>query len=69
MPVLLREDPRYFLRGTCSVKGRILYAATRVLIAKTDKGIACTFNASEFLGNAVLPQPLEMVHTIRMRLA
>jgi hypothetical protein len=52
LPVLLSEDPRYFRRGTGSVKGRILYAASRVALAKTDKGNP-TFNFSEFLGNGV----------------
>jgi len=52
VPVLLHEDPRYFRRGTGSIKGRIWYAATRVTMAKTDKG-APVFNFSEFLGNGV----------------
>ena len=52
IPILLREDPRYFLRGTGSIKSRILYAATRVIIAKTDKGVS-TFNGGEFLGNGI----------------
>jgi hypothetical protein len=52
MPTLLREDPRYFRRGTGSIKGRIFYAATRVAVAKTDKGNN-TFNFSEFLGNGM----------------
>ncbi len=52
IPVLLHEDPRYFRRGTGSKKGRILYAASRVAIAKTDKGNP-TFNFAEFLGNGI----------------
>ena len=52
IPVLLHEDPRYFRRGTGSVKSRILYAATRVAVAKTDAGKS-TFNVAEFLGNGV----------------
>jgi hypothetical protein len=52
MPTLLREDPRYFRRGTGSIKGRIAYAASRVTVAKTDKGTP-TFNFAEFLGNGV----------------
>ncbi len=53
MPSLLREDPRYFRRGTGSFKGRLAYAASRVAIAKTDKGNP-TFNFSEFLGNGTV---------------
>ncbi len=52
IPVLLKEDPRYFRRGTGSIKGRIWYAATRVTVTKTDKG-GSTFNFPEFLGNGI----------------
>lgn len=52
MPSLLHEDPRYFRRGRGSVMGRIAYAASRVAVAKTDKGVS-TFNFAEFLGNGV----------------
>jgi hypothetical protein len=52
MPVLLKEDPRYFRRGSGSIKSRLFYAATRIAVAKTDKG-APTFNFSEFLGNGI----------------
>ena len=52
IPVLLHEDPRYFRRGTGSTKSRILYAASRVAVAKTDAGKP-TFNVAEFLGNGV----------------
>lgn len=50
MPTIFREDPRYFRRGSGSVKGRIAYAASRVAMARTDKG-APTFNFAEFVGN------------------
>lgn len=53
MPSLLHQDPRYFRKGTGSVKSRIWYAATRVIVCKTDNG-NWTFNASEFLGNGVV---------------
>jgi hypothetical protein len=52
IPVLLHEDPRYFRRGTGSVKGRILRAAGEVVISKTDAGHR-TFNVGEFLGNGI----------------
>ena len=50
MPTLLHEDPRYFRKGTGPIKKRIFYAATRVLITKTDTG-ATSFNFAEFIGN------------------
>lgn len=53
MPILLHEDPRYFRRGSAGggVWSRTAYAASRILITKTDRGRA-TFNFSEVLGNA-----------------
>lgn len=52
MPSLLREDPRYFRKINGSVKSRLFYSLTRVLVAKTDRG-APTVNLSEILGNGV----------------
>jgi hypothetical protein len=52
MPMLLKEDPRFFRRGTGKFWGRALHAAGGVVIAKTDKGHP-TFNFSEFLGNGM----------------
>jgi hypothetical protein len=54
MPALFREDPRYFRKGSSygSVKKRMLYAASRVLIAKTDKG-NWNVNYSEIVGNSI----------------
>jgi hypothetical protein len=49
-PVLLREDNRYFRRGSGPTGRRISYALTRVLITRTDKGTS-SFNAAEWLGN------------------
>lgn len=51
-PVLLHEDPRYFRRGTGSKKSRVWYAATRVLVTRTDAGTN-RFNFSEILGNSI----------------
>jgi hypothetical protein len=48
---MLREDPRYFRRGYGTVWSRTWYAATRVLITRTDAG-GKRFNYSEWLGNA-----------------
>jgi hypothetical protein len=50
-PVLLREDPRYFRRGTGSVASRAAYALTRVIVTRKDSG-GSRFNYSEWLGNA-----------------
>lgn len=53
MPTLFHQDPRYFRKAHGPVKSRILYAATRVFVARSDSG-AWGFNASEFLGNGVV---------------
>ena len=53
LPSLLHEDPRYFRKVTGSKKGRILYAATRVLITRNDSG-RNMFNFSEVLGNGAV---------------
>ncbi len=51
-PALLHQDPRYFRVGASygSVAKRLAYAASRVLVAKNDKG-NWTFNTSEVAGN------------------
>jgi hypothetical protein len=36
LPVLLKQDPRYFYKGTGSVKSRILYAIANSVICKGD---------------------------------
>jgi hypothetical protein len=53
IPSLLHQDPRYFRKVNGSIKGRLGYAATRVLVARTDSG-KWTFNASEVLGNGIV---------------
>ena len=52
MPSLLREDPRYFRRGHGSVWSRTGYAASRVFVARSDRG-KWTFNFAEVSGNAI----------------
>jgi hypothetical protein len=52
IPVLLREDPRFFRSGQGKTMSRIAHAASGVVVSKTDKGTR-TFNFSEFLGNGV----------------
>jgi len=53
MPSILHQDPRYFRKGHGSAASRLFYAASRSVIAKSDKG-NWTFNASEFLGNGMV---------------
>ena len=50
LPVLFHEDPRYFRLGHGSIGHRTWYAATRIIVNKTDKGTV-SFNFSEFVGN------------------
>jgi hypothetical protein len=49
LPSLLHQDPRYFRRGRGSAWSRVGYAASRVVIARTDSGKP-TFNASQVFG-------------------
>jgi len=51
LPALLREDPRYFRKGSGGGWARTSYALTRVLVTRTDRG-KNEFNYSEFVGNA-----------------
>lgn len=53
LPSLFHQDPRYFRKGSGSVKGRIAWAASRVLVARNDRG-KWGFNTSEFLGNGMV---------------
>jgi hypothetical protein len=52
MPSLFRQDPRYFRRGHGSALSRTGYAASRVFVAKSDKG-KWAFNFSEVSGNVI----------------
>ena len=38
LPSLLKQDPRYFYKGTGTVRARILYAIANAVICKSDKG-------------------------------
>jgi carboxypeptidase family protein len=38
LPSLLKQDPRYFYKGTGSVKSRVLYALANSVICKGDNG-------------------------------
>ena len=49
LPNMLHQDPRYFRKGRGSKWSRIAYAASRVVIARTDSGKP-TFNPSTVFG-------------------
>jgi len=50
-PAMLHEDPRYFRHGRGTAKSRVMYAASRIFVTRTDSG-GKRFNFSEVLGNA-----------------
>jgi hypothetical protein len=50
LPSLLHQDPRYFYKGTGSIRSRALYAISSVLICKGDNG-HWQPNYSNVLGN------------------
>jgi len=50
-PTLLRQDPRYFRRGTGSGWSRLAYAMGQIFWTHTDSG-GTQFNYSEVIGNS-----------------
>ena len=52
LPVLLRQDPRYFRPGIGTFWSRLRSAVSQIAVARNDSGHR-TFNTSEFLGNAM----------------
>jgi hypothetical protein len=50
LPSLLKQDPRYFYKGTGSVPSRFLYAVANALICKGDNGV-WQVNYSNILGS------------------
>jgi hypothetical protein len=50
-PTLLRQDPRYFRRGTGSGWSRLRYAVGQIVWTHTDSG-GTQFNFSEIVGNS-----------------
>ena len=52
LPVLLRQDPRYFRKGEGSIKSRIIYSAMTTFICRGDNGKR-QFNTSNVLGNFI----------------
>ena len=49
LPVITREDPRYFTLGHGTFKDRSLYAVSRLVVTRSDSGKS-TANISEILG-------------------
>lgn len=49
VPVLTRQDPRYFRLGEGTIRSRLWYSFTRSFVTKTDSGRR-TFNFSEWGG-------------------
>jgi len=52
MPVVLKEDPRYFRKGTGKVWKRLGYSLTRTLITRNDSGHNMV-NFAEIVGNSI----------------
>jgi hypothetical protein len=52
MPVLFREDPRYFRMSQGSKSKRLFYALSRILVTRTDAG-GESFNFPEIVGNGI----------------
>ena len=52
LPQLLHQDPRYFRKGTGSIKGRVLYAAMSTFVCHGDNGKNQP-NVSNILGNFI----------------
>ncbi|MFZ0661776.1 MAG: hypothetical protein WAM66_03725 [Acidobacteriaceae bacterium] len=50
LPVLTREDPRYYRKAYGSIEARGIYAAERVFVIQRDNGTS-GFNYSDTLGN------------------
>ncbi len=52
LPIAFKEDPRYFRKASGSVKSRVGYALSRIVITKTDAGNT-SFNFAEIVGNGI----------------
>lgn len=52
LPVVFREDPRYFRMAEGSKKSRTVYALTRIFVTHTDSG-KTSFNFAEVIGNGM----------------
>ncbi|ADW70022.1 hypothetical protein [Granulicella tundricola] len=52
LPILLHQDPRYFRKGTGSIKSRILHSALSTVICHGDNGHS-QFSISNIAGNII----------------
>ena len=52
LPIVLHQDPRYYRKGTGSVKSRIIYSALTTFICHGDNG-KLQFNTSNVAGNFI----------------
>ncbi len=52
MPILFREDPRYFRLAEGTKTHRTIYALTRIFVTRTDSG-RTSFNYAEVVGNGI----------------
>ncbi len=52
LPILFREDPRYFRMAEGAKKKRAFYALSRIFVTKTDAG-GTSFNFAEVVGNGI----------------
>jgi hypothetical protein len=52
VPILLKEDPRYFRRGHGTFWSRVAYSCSRIFVTRTDSG-GSRFNYSELIGNSL----------------
>jgi hypothetical protein len=52
LPVVFRQDPRYFYKGTGSKRSRAIYAMSRAIISRGDNGHAMP-NYSQMIGGFV----------------
>ena len=52
LPIAFHEDPRYFRLGEGQTRQRLVYALTRIVVTRTDKG-SPSFNYAEIIGNGV----------------
>jgi hypothetical protein len=50
LPVIFRQDPRYYYQGTGSIRSRTMHAVTSVVIAHGDNG-KLQFNYSNVIGS------------------
>jgi hypothetical protein len=65
-PTLLRQDPRYFVRGEGGVWHRTGYALSRTFVTRSRAGQA-QFNFSDIFGNGVAAEIMNAYHPVEDR--